>query len=105
MSPSQNQTRIRPRRGPPRATTARQQPYAGLAISLLLHAGLIGATYLTWHRMLDTSEESHAVPVDLITVAKVTNIAPQAPPEKFTLPKHDETPPAPPKLASLEPAP
>ena len=58
MSQSRNQSstrRLLPQR-PPRPTTARG-PRAGVALSLLLHAALIGATYLTWARMLDTADE------------------------------------------------
>ena len=93
MSPSQSQTRTRRSRRPPRPTTARG-PRAGLAISLVLHAGLLAGTYLTWHRMMDMSEESHAVPVDLITIAQTTNVAPQAPPpDKIEIPTPAIEPP------------
>ena len=89
MSQSQSQTRTRgatAKGRPPRPTTARG-PRSGLVISLALHVGLIGATYLTWHRMLEPVEESHAVPVDLVTIAQQTNVAAQAPPpEKITIP-------------------
>jgi hypothetical protein len=75
----------RPRRGPPRPTTARQSP-AGLVISLLFHAGLLAATYFTWQRMLDMPPESHVVPVELV-VAQQTNIRAEAPPEDKKLPQ------------------
>jgi len=94
---------------PPRPTTARG-PRAGLAVSLLLHAALISATYLTWSRMVNVSEVSHAVPVDLITVTRVTNIAAMAPPPPPTPPKI-EVPvpqmeaPALPQFNDVEPAP
>ena len=110
MSQNQSPTSAsRPSRGkrrPPRATTARG-PRAGLAISLALHAGLIGATYLTWRHMLDDmSMENHAVPVDLVTIAAQTNVAAQAPPpEKIEIPKPALEPPALPEFTRLEPAP
>src|SRR5579872_2709450 len=110
MSQSQSQIPTsRPSRGkrrPPRPTTARG-PRAGLAISFALHAGLIAATYLTWNRMVDTmSEESHAVPVDLITVAQQTNVAAQAPPpDKIEIPKPTVDQPALPEFSQVEPAP
>ncbi len=104
MSPSQNPTRSNAAR-PPRPTTARGPGY-GLLLSLALHALLIGATYLTWHRMLETSDIGHAVPVELITIAAQTNIAAQAPPpEKIEIPKPDLTPPELPKFVEAEPAP
>jgi colicin import membrane protein len=75
-------------------------------ISLALHVGLIAATYLTWHRMLAPPEETHAVPVDLVTIARETNVAAQAPPpEKITIPKPTIDQPALPEFARAEPAP
>jgi hypothetical protein len=48
-----------------------------LAGSLLLHAGIVAATLFTWTHKLDIAEQpSHIVPVDLVTVADQTNIAP-----------------------------
>ncbi len=94
---------------PPRPTTARG-PRAGLAVSLLLHVGLIAATYFTWARMLDLAPESHAVPVDLITVTEKTNVAAMAPPPPPTPPKIEiptptlEPPPLP-QFENVEPAP
>jgi len=93
---------------PPRPTTERGSG-AGIALSLLLHAALIGATYFTWSRMLDVTPESHAVPVDLITVTDQTNVAAMAPPPPPTPPK-EEIPqppvePPPPQLMDVEPAP
>jgi hypothetical protein len=112
MSKSQSQTRSAKRgfaQRPPRPTTARG-PRAGLAVSLLLHAALISATYLTWSRMVNVSEVSHAVPVDLVTVTRVTNIQAMAPPPPPTPPKI-EVPvpqmeaPALPQFSDVEPAP
>ena len=112
MSKSQSQTRSIKggfAQRPPRPTTARG-PRAGLAVSLLLHAALISATYLTWSRMVNVSEVSHAVPVDLITVTRVTNVQAMAPPPPPTPPKI-EVPvpqmeaPALPQFNDVEPAP
>lgn len=110
---SQSLSQIRARRAapqrPPRPTTARG-PRAGLLVSFLLHAALIGGTYFTWSRMLDASPETHAVPVDLITVTEKTNVAAMAPPPPPTPPKIEvpqptiEAPP-PPQLEQVEPAP
>jgi hypothetical protein len=106
-----DQIRIRraaPQR-PPRPTTARG-PRAGLALSLLLHVGLIAATYFTWARMLDMAPESHAVPVDLITVTEKTNVAAMAPPPlptppKIEIPTPTLEPPPLPQFENVEPAP
>jgi hypothetical protein len=77
MSNGQSQTRAK-RRGPPRPTTATQSP-AGLVISVLLHAGLLAATFWTWNHMVALSPETHAVPVDLI-IERQTNVRAEAPP-------------------------
>jgi hypothetical protein len=112
MSQSQNPTRNIKRpfgQRPPRPTTARG-PRAGLALSLLLHTALISATYLTWSRMVNLSEVSHAVPVDLITVTRQTNVAAMTPPPPPTPPKIEvpvpqiEPPPLP-QFEQPEPAP
>ena len=111
MSQSRSQTsgtrRLLPAR-PPAPTTA-HGPRAGLVLSFLLHAALIGATYFTWSRMLDAAPESHAVPVDLITVTEKTNVAAMAPPPPPTPPKVEIPQPTievpPPPLLDVEPAP
>ncbi|HEY2837011.1 MAG TPA: hypothetical protein VGI89_10620 [Rhizomicrobium sp.] len=93
---------------PPVPTTA-EGPRAGIVLSVLLHAALIGATYFTWAHMLDTSPETHSVPVDLITVTDQTNVAAMAPPPPPTPPKIEIPEPTievpPPQLQSIEPAP
>jgi len=111
MSQSRSQIsstrRLLPQR-PPAPTTA-EGPRAGLIVSILLHAALIGATYFTWARMLDITPESHAVPVDLITVTDKTNVAAMAPPPPPTPPKIEIPEPTievpPPDLLDVEPAP
>ena len=106
MSPSQTQTnRAKGGRRPPRPTTAKG-PRSGLLLSLVLHGGLIAGTYLTWHNVVAMSPESHAVPVDLITVAQQTNVAAEAPPpEKIDIPTPALDVPALPKFEEVEPAP
>jgi hypothetical protein len=112
MSQSQSQTRNikrAPLRRPPRPTTAKG-PRAGLAVSLVLHAALIAATYFTWSRMVNLPEESHSVPVDLITISRETNVQAMAPPPPPTPPKIEiptpqiEAPPVP-QFEQVEPAP
>lgn len=108
QSPTRNINRAIGQR-PPRPTTARG-PRAGLVVSLLFHAVLIAATYVTWSRMVNVSEESHSVPVDLITVSKQTNVAAMAPPpppepQKIEIPTPQLEPPALPQFDEVEPAP
>ncbi|SRR5579885_4311 len=58
----------------------RRSPLAW-AGSLLLHGGLIAATFFTFTHSLDISDESPpSIPVDLITIGEKTNIAPTARP-------------------------
>src|ERR1700742_5216647 len=112
MSQSRSQTsstrRLLPQR-PPEPTTA-DGPRAGIVLSVLLHAALIGATYFTWAHMLDASPEVHSVPVDLITVTDQTNVAAMAPPPRPTPPNVEipqptmEAPPLP-QFQEVEPAP
>ena len=108
MSNGQSQTRDRrPISGrPPRPTTAKQSP-AGLAISAALHAGLLAATILTWSRMVEMSQESHVVPVELV-VEQQTNVRAEAPPPEPDKPVDKPEPMAEPQLpqfVNLEPAP
>jgi hypothetical protein len=49
----------------------------GLVGSLVLHAGVIAVTFFTWSHKLDILDQSSPiVPVDLVTIADKTNIAP-----------------------------
>ena len=109
QSRSQSSTRRLLMQRPSRPTTERGSA-AGIALSLLLHAALIGATYFTWSRMLDSTPESHAVPVDLITVTDQTNVqamAPPPPPEPPKIEPQQQAAPEPPapQLMDVEPAP
>jgi hypothetical protein len=46
--------------------------------ALLLHAAVVAATLFTWEHRLDIAQESPpVVPVDLVTIAQKTNIAPE----------------------------
>ena len=109
MTVGQNQTRDRRpnsgRKAPPRPTTAKKNP-AGLVISLGLHAGLLAITLLTWSRMVDLSQESHAVPVELV-IEKQTNVRAEAPPQedKPLEQKLSIDEPPLPKFVDAEPAP
>lgn len=77
-----------------RATAEQYAPRLGLAGSLVLHAGIVAATLFTWTHKLDIAEEpSHIVPVDLVTVADQTNIAPMV----------TQTLPPPPQPAMVQP--
>ncbi|MGA7713152.1 MAG: hypothetical protein WCA81_14700 [Rhizomicrobium sp.] len=77
-----------------RATAEQYAPRLGLAGSLLLHAGIVAAALFTWTHKLDIAEQpSHIVPVDLVTVADQTNVAPMV----------TQTLPPPPQPAMIQP--
>jgi hypothetical protein len=73
----------------------------GLVGSLALHAGIIVVTFFTWAHRLDIIDQSSPiVPVDLVTVADKTNVAPMV---KEELRPIDEQPVAPTLPMSIEP--
>jgi hypothetical protein len=77
---------INPRLADP--TTAKG-PRLGIAGSLAFHAAIVAATLLTWNRSLDVAEHTPIVPVDLVTIARTTNVAPmqiEKPPEQKITP-------------------
>jgi len=92
-----------------RPTTARG-PSFSIVGSLLFHGLILATALITFHRSFDTPEESHVVPVDLVTIADTTNVAAQAPPtpepEKMDMPQPPalEAPPEP-HMQEVEPAP
>jgi hypothetical protein len=99
----------RPRPTMMRPTTARG-PRVGVVASVLLHAGIVAAAFITFQHSFQPPEESHAVPVDLVTIAPQTNVAAMAPPQpapppKVTPPVEEMTPPPLPQFADAEPAP
>ena len=93
----------------PRPTTARQ-PRIGLLVSVALHAGLVAATFFTWSRLIEMPNNSHTVPVELVTIADETNVAAMAAPEpdkpepdKLVQPDTQMTPPALPDFTEVQP--
>jgi hypothetical protein len=92
--------------GPRRPTTARQ-PVLGLPASLLLHGLAVASMFLVFNSAYQPPEESHVVPVDLVTVAQETNIAAAAPKEEEEPVKRDlePLPPPEPQMVEAEPAP
>src|SRR3954465_5511835 len=89
-----------------RATTEQQLPL-GIAGSVLLHALIVAAALLTFQRSFNTPEDSHVVPVDLVTIADKTDVAAQAPePEKMDRPQPPAPEPPPePQMQEVEPSP
>jgi hypothetical protein len=91
-----------------RATTARG-PRFGVALSALFHGLIFAAAFLTFQRSFKAPEETHVVPVDLVTIADQTNVAAQAPPapepEKIDRPPPALEQPPEPQMQEVEPAP
>jgi hypothetical protein len=94
------------RRQPP--TTARGPRYSVLG-SAAFHAAIFAAAIFTFHRNLATPQDTHVVPVDLVTIADQTNVqamAPKPQAEKLELPQPEPpTPPPEPQMQEVEPAP
>lgn len=107
MSQSQSSNRARALRRP-RPTTA-NPPLLGYAVSLLFHAALAAAVLFSLRHAFEVAPETHAVPVDLVTVAERTNVAAQAPPqpklEKIVIPPSTIEPPPLPQFQEAEPVP
>ncbi len=77
MSQSRNTTRIRISLAS--QAGARRSPF-GIIGAVVIHASVVAATLFSWEHRLDIQQESPPiVPVDLVTVAAKTNIAPAVP--------------------------
>src|ERR1043165_10289982 len=85
---------------------ARRSPL-GLLGSVLLHAGIIGATLFTFAHKLDITQESAPiVPVDLVTIAAKTNLIATVKQRPKQEPRAEEpTPPRPQKIDTPPPQP
>jgi hypothetical protein len=96
---------LSPARNSFRPTTARGSPAGGLVVAVLLHAALIAVTLFTWQHKLEITDETPAsVPVDLVTLADKTNIAPTVAPQAKPVPQPPQPAPAtPPPLVSPPP--
>jgi outer membrane biosynthesis protein TonB len=91
-----------------RPTTERGPRYGAVG-SLLFHGLIFAALLFTFQRNFKAPEETHMVPVDLVTIADQTNVAAQAPPQpepqKIDVPPPVLEPPPLPDLQEVEPAP
>lgn len=113
MSPNQSPTRRNVAAAAPirrmRPTTARGFPYESLLGAILFHGLIVAALFITFQRNFTTPEETHVVPVDLVTIADQTNVAAAAPtppePQKMDTPPPALEPPPEPQMQEVEPAP
>jgi len=109
------------------AHSASERPVSPTAfvVAVLLHIGVISATFFSWSHKLDIADQTPVVPVDLVTLGEKTNVAPmvkhqpKAPPKEeaqppapeqtqqapVPAPREEESPPPPPDDASSEPMP
>src|ERR1700761_7664082 len=90
--------------------TTERGPRFGVVGSMLFHGMIFAAVLFTFHRNFETPEDSHVVPVDLVTIANQTNVTAQSPPappqpEKIDIPPSPPTPPPEPEMQDVEPAP
>ncbi|HEX4178919.1 MAG TPA: hypothetical protein VHY57_10795, partial [Rhizomicrobium sp.] len=90
--------------------TTERGPRFGVVGSVLFHGMIFAAVLFTFHRNFETPEDSHVVPVDLVTIADQTNVTAQSPPappqpEKIDIPPSPPTPPPEPDMQEVEPAP
>jgi hypothetical protein len=84
-----------------RATAERAaSPVSSIVISVLLHAGLIAVLFLSFSKKLDIVPDAAIVPVDLVTLADQTNVAPMVKKEDLTPPDvHEQEPEPTPEVA------
>lgn len=102
---------------PSRSTTTRnrislasgagsQSSPVGLIGAAALHLAVIVVTLFSWEHRLDIAQESPpVVPVDLVTIAQKTNIAPTVIRQPKIEPEHIDTPPPPELTAQAPPLP
>jgi outer membrane biosynthesis protein TonB len=105
-NPSPTRSKVALRRVRP--TTA-QGPRFGVVGSLLFHGAIVAAALFSFHTNFTAPEDTHMVPVDLVTIADTTNVAAQAPPtppqEKLDVPVPPREAPPEPDMMQAEPAP
>jgi hypothetical protein len=108
QSPTRNKVAAQTAMRRLRPTTARGPRY-GVVASALFHGLILAAALFTFHRNFETPEDSHVVPVDLVTIADQTNVAAQAPPapepQKLDVPPPVLEAPPEPQMQEVEPAP
>lgn len=89
--------------------TTEAGPRYGVLVSAAFHILIFAAAMFTLSRNFDTPQDSNVVPVDLVTIADVTNVAAQAPPqpemEKIEIPQPALEAPPEPQMQEVEPAP
>ena len=88
------------------ATTTRGPRY-GVILSAIFHVLIAASAFITLQRNFSAPEDTHVVPVDLVTIADKTDVAAQAPePEKMDRPQPPSPEPPPePQMQDVEPAP
>lgn len=81
----------------------------GMVGAGLLHAAFFLGALVTFQHSFDLTDQTHAVPVDLITIADKTNVQAMAPPQpeppKVDVPLPDVPVPPEPDMVKAEPAP
>jgi len=92
-----------------RTTADRQSPVFGISGAIVLHVAIIAAFAVTWAQKLEFADQSTPiVPVELVTPAEKTNVAPLVKPEAIEAPaslQSIQPEPVQPVLPKLEVAP
>lgn len=115
MSQSPSPTRAKAPAIPARRAepTTADGPRLGVVGSLLFHGLIVAAALITFNRNLTTPQDTHVVPVDLVTIAEQTNVQAMAPkpqeappqPDKMDIPVPPREAPPEPDMQDVEPAP
>jgi hypothetical protein len=110
MSQSQSPTRSKAQALRRMRPTTANGPRYGVVGSILFHGLIVAAALVSFSRNLTTPEDTHVVPVDLVTIADKTNVQAQAPtpqpePEKLDIPVPAREAPPEPDMQDVEPAP
>jgi len=87
------------------AAAERARSPAGIIGAVLLHAGIVAATFFTWSHTLDIADQTPVVPVDLVTLGDKTNVQAMVKQEVKLPPKEEAQPPAPDQDQAVQSAP
>jgi hypothetical protein len=110
MSQSQSPTRSKAQAVRRMRPTTARGPRFGVVAAVVFHGLIFAAALFTLHQNFKATEDTHVVPVDLVTIAEKTNVAAMAPPtpptpEKMEMPPSQQVQPLEPHMSEAEPAP
>jgi len=68
---------------------------AALVAAVVLHVGIIAATFFSWSHTLDIADQTPVVPVDLVPIGEKTSVEPMVEEQPKEPPREEAQPPAP----------